>query len=149
MISHARKTAALTVVLISIAACNSAQRDKVDSAAGAAEAVVRTTLSVIDIDMGRHSGPDKKISDKTDEFVPTDTIFASVHMSGTAKGETILGTWTFPDSSVVEQKAEPITQDDSYLAFFVAKPKGLAPGKYTFRLLVDGREVRSKDVTVK
>ena len=149
MMTLARKAAALTVVLISVTACNSPQRDKVDSAAGAAEEAVRTTLSVVDIDMGRHAGPDKKITDKTDEFAPSDTIFASVHMSGTAKGEAITGTWTFPDASVVDQKAEAITQNDAYLAFFVAKPKGLAPGKYTFRLMVDGKEVRSKDVTVK
>lgn len=146
---HTRKVAAFVAVLISVAACSSEQREKADSAAGAAEEAIRTTLSVIDVDMGRHAGPDKKITDKTDTFAPSDTIFASVHMSGTARGEMIVGGWTFPDSSVVEQKADSMTQDDSYLAFFVAKPKGLTPGKYTFRLMVDGREVRSKDVTVK
>ena len=146
---HTRTAVGFVAVLISVAACSPDQRDKMDSAAGAAEATIRTTLSVIDVDMGRHAGPDKKITDKTDTFAPSDTIFASVHMSGTAKGEKIVGSWTFPDSSLVEQNADSITQEDSYLAFFVAKPKGLAPGKYTFRVMVDGREVRSKEVTVK
>lgn len=156
MIMYVRKAAALTVVLISIAACSSQQRDKMDSAAGKVDSVaeaaadaVRTALSVIDVDMGRKAGLDKKITDKTDEFARSDTIFASVHTSGTAKVGAMVATWTFPDSSVVEQKTDTPTEGDAYTAFFIAKPKGLAPGKYTFRVMIDGKEVRSKDVTVK
>jgi hypothetical protein len=156
MIMHARKAAALTAVLISVTACSPAQRDKVDSAAGkvdsfagAAADAARAVLSVIDVDMGRKAGPDKKITDKTDEFARSDTIFASVHTSGTAKVGMMVGTWTFPDSSVVEQKTDTPTEGDAYTTFFITKPRGLAPGKYTFRVMVDGREVRSKDVTVK
>jgi hypothetical protein len=147
---HARRAVGLAAVLFTVVACTPEQREKVDSAAGAAESVGRTVLSVIDVDMGRHAGADKKISDKTDTFAPSDTIFASVHMSGTAKDGAVVGRWTFPDGSVVNQNAEkPTTEDDRYLAFFIAKPGGLAPGKYTFNVLVDGRELRSKDVTVK
>jgi hypothetical protein len=142
------KVTTIAAVLISVAACTSEQRDTVDSAAGTAEDALRTTLSVIDIDMGRHAGSDKKITDKTDDFAPTDTIFASVHMSGTSREGQVVGRWTFPDSSIVEQKADTVTQGDAYLAFFVAKPGGLTKGKYTFRVFVDGQEVRSKDVTV-
>jgi len=156
MIINARKAAALTVVLIGVVACSSEQREKVDSAAGKVDSAagsaadaLRAALSVIDVDMGRKAGADKKITDKTDEFARTDTIFASVHTSGTAKVGMMLGTWTFPDNSVVEQKTDTPTEGDAYTAFFITRPKGLAPGKYTFRVMVDGREVRSKDVTVK
>lgn len=150
MIQLASRAAGLAAVLITVAACSPEQREQIDSAAGAAEGAVRTALSVIDIDMGRHAGADKKITDKTDTFARSDTIFASVHTSGTAKDGDVMGRWTFPDGSVVDQKADGVpTEGDAYLAFFITKPDGLTPGKYTFRVIVDGREVRSKDVTVK
>ncbi len=139
----------MAVVLASTAACSGDQRDTIDSAAGSAMDAARTALAVIDVDMGRSADMEKKITDKTDEFARTDTIFASVHTSGTATDGQLSASWTFPDSSVVDQRAEGSATENAYFAFFITKPEGLPVGKYTFRVMVDGSEVRSKDVTVK
>jgi hypothetical protein len=105
---------------------------------------------VIDVDLGRHIDASKKISDKTDDFMPTDTIYASVHTSGTAISGTVVGRWTFEDGSVVDEKTETVaTRGDVYTAFHIIKPGGFAKGKYTLHVLIDGKEVRTKDVTVK
>ena len=132
-----------------VAGCDRGQRESLDSATGNVGEAVRGTLTVIDVDMGRSVGTDRKIADGTDTFARSDTIYASVHTSGLARQGDIVGRWVFPDSSVVEQQAEDVTTEgDGYLVFFLTKPEGLAPGKYRFEVVVNGREVREKDVTV-
>lgn len=136
--------------LVALAACSEAQRENIDSAAGGIAADVRTELSVLDIDMGKTAGTNNEVGDEMDTFAPTDTIFASVSISGTVREGAITSQWTFPDGSRIDAQARPATTDPGgNLLFFLTKPEGLAPGKYTFRVLVDGNEVRSKDVNVR
>jgi hypothetical protein len=91
-----------------------------------------------------------KSTDKTDDFTPTDTIYASVHTSGTATNGAIVGRWMSQDGTVVDEKTETVsTNGDARTTFFIAKPSGLPKGKYTLHVLIDGKEVRSKDATVK
>ena len=144
-------TSASTIaVLLASAACTKSQRAATDSAAGAITSDARSGLAVLDVDMGRHIDADRKITDKTDDFAPSDTIYASVHTSGTATSGLVVGRWTFQDGSVVDEKTDTVTTNgDARSAFFVVKPSGLQPGKYTLHVLIDGKEVRSKDVTVK
>ena len=147
--SHRALATLTSVMLMAVAACNKEQRASIDSAAGSADSAIRATLSVIDIDMGRHVDADRKITDKTDEFAATDTIYASVHTSGTAQGNAVIGRWTFQDGSVVDEKTDNVTTSgDAYTVFYIAKPTGLAKGKYTLHVIIDGREVRTMDVTV-
>ena len=78
------------------------------------------------------------------------TIYASVHTSGTATNGAVVGRWTFQDGTVVDEKTDTVTTNgDAHTAFFIVKPGGLSRGKYTLHLLIDGKEVRTKDVTVK
>ena len=141
---------ATAVLILAAAACTKSQRATADSAAGAIANTVGTALSVIDVDMGRHIDADRKISDKTDDFLPTDTIYASVHTSGTATNGAVVGRWTFQDGTVVDEKTDTVTTNgDARTAFFIVKPGGLSRGRYTLHLLIDGKEVRTKDVTVK
>jgi hypothetical protein len=125
---------------------------KVDTtpAAGAAPGPVATALSVVDVDMGRHIDAEKKISDKTDDFAPNDTIYASVHTSGTATGVPMIGRWTFENGTVVDERTESLSPTgDAYTEFHIVKPGGWPKGKYTLHVLINGAEVRTKDVTVK
>ena len=142
-----KSLAVLAVALT--AACSADQRDTIDSAAGSAIDVARTELSVLNVDMGKHVDAEKKVTDGTETFAATDTIYASVHMSGTATDGQLAAKWIFPDSSVVDQKADNIADGTQRHVFFITKPGGLPVGKYTFRVIVDGREVRDKDVTVR
>ena len=145
--AHALRASALAAALAITTACNPDQREKVDTAAGTVESVTRGTLAVLKIDMGRHAGPDKKIVDETETFSPKDTIYASVSTTGTAREGSVVSKWMLPDGSEVEQRADGASTAGNLL-FFLTKPEGLAKGKYTFRVLVDGREVRSESVTV-
>lgn len=145
--------ASLVTFIVSLgvlAACNKEQRATADSAAGAVAGEARAALSVIDVDMGRRADAEKKISDKTDDFSANDTIYASVHTSGTANNGSITGRWTFQDGTLVDERSETVTTNgDARTVFFIAKPSGFPKGKYTLHVIIDGKEVRTKDVTVK
>jgi hypothetical protein len=107
-------------------------------------------VTVVDVDLGKAIGADKKITDKTDDFAPKDQIFASVHTNGTAPTTSLTARWTFENGSVVDERSENIAANgDAYTEFHIAKPSGWPKGKYTLHLLLDGKEVRTKDFTVK
>jgi hypothetical protein len=142
--------AATTTVLFGLAGCTKGQRATVDTAAGSVESATRAAFSVIDVDMGRHLAADSTIADKTDDFTASDTVYATVHTSGTATSTTVVGRWTFEDGTVADEKTNTVTTNGpARTVFSLVKPAGLSKGKYTLHVLVDGKEVRSKDITVK
>jgi hypothetical protein len=148
MTPFSRATSFATAFVL-LSACNTEQRAEIDSAAGVAESSARAAIAVINLDMGRRVDAERKIVDEADTFAPSDTIYASVHTSGSAaEGSPVVGRWTFPDGSIVNQNADGAAATMDRLVFFIAKPGGLPAGNYTFQILVDGREVRSKAVRV-
>jgi len=149
---------AVVAVLATVAACTPGQRDTVDTAAGAvatgastAAAATQAVLTIVNVDLGRHLQADKDVSDDTETFAKRDTVYASVLTSGIepeGKKSNIVGRWSFPDGTNVDEKASGVTDGSNRFAFFLTRPKGLVAGKYAFRVLVDDREVRSKEFTV-
>ena len=140
--------------LVAATACKKDEAYTADTAAPAA-ATPRTdsassNFDVGDIDMGRHIGADKKISDKTDDFAPTDTIYASIHTKGGSAVTQLMARWTFQDSTVVAedtQSVQPGVEGDT--EFHIVKAGGWPKGKYTIHVMADGKEVKTKEVTVK
>jgi hypothetical protein len=157
----ARTAVAGALVVVAGTACNREQRSTIDSAAGrAAEVVdsaagktvdaVRAALSVIDIDLGRRVDAQNKVVGEMDTFAPTDSIIASVHTSGTAENGAVTGRWTGPGGAVISEVTNRVTtKGDAYTAFPLVRSGGLTPGVYTLHVVIDGREVRTKDATVK
>ena len=142
--------AAIACTMASMGACRNTQRNSVDSAAGVAGSAAGNTLSLVDVEMGRHVDANRKIVDATDDFAPTDTVYASVHTSGNATAAPVTGRWMFENGTIIDEKTDTVTTNgDAYSAFFIVKPGGLPTGKYTIHILVNGAEVRSKDATVK
>jgi hypothetical protein len=139
------------LIVGALAACGKKDTPAVDSTATAPATVPSpTAFSVMDIDMGRQLDAEKKIADKTDDFAPTDTIYASVHTTGTANNKAIAAKWTFQDGQTVDEHSTSVSPTgDAYTEFHIVKPSGWPKGKYTIHVMIDGAEVRTKDVTVK
>ena len=152
------RTAAVVAALATLAACARDASDTMDSAAGTAEvgastaaAATQAALTVVNVDMGKHLQADQDVSDDTDTFAKGDTVYASVLTSGIepeGNKSNIIGRWTFPDGTNVDEKAQGVKEGSNRLVFFLVRPSGLTAGKYTFRVMVDDREVRSKEFTV-
>lgn len=129
------------------AACAKREQAQVDSAAGS---VAPNNVSVTDIDIGRHIGADKTITDKTDDFARGDTIYAVVSTSGSAPSATLEAKWTFEDGQVVGQQTETIAPSGPAVTeFHISKPGGFPAGKYKVEIMLNGSPSGSKDFTVK
>jgi len=108
-----------------------------------------SAVKVADVDLGHAIGADKKITTKADEFGTRDSVFASIHTTGV--GSTKIGArWTFQDGKVVDERSETVSPSgDAYTEFHIAKPSGWPKGKYTLHVLLNDKEVTTKDFTVK
>jgi len=144
------RIAALSVVaLLALGACGKKADQTATQTSGGAIAPA-TSLQVADVTLGRSVSGDKRIADQTDTFAARDTIFASIHTTGTTQNANVAARWTFQDGQVVSESTETISPTgDAYTEFHVFKPSGWPAGKYTVHVLVNGQEVQTKDFTVK
>jgi len=145
-------TAALTVAFV--AGCG--KKEEQSPPQGASGGVVpagaqpAATFQVADVKVGKKIDTNKQVTDQADTFAPRDTVFASVHTTGTAQNAQVVGRFTFQDGQVVSERTETISPSgDAYTEFHIAKPSGWPVGKYTLHVLVNGQEVQTKEFTVK
>jgi hypothetical protein len=133
-------------LLVGMSACG--KKDQNAAAGGAVEA--NAPVHVADVTIGRAVGADKRVTNQTDTFGTRDTIYASVHTTGTGSGTQLTARWTFQDGQVVDERAETISPTgDAYTEFHISKPTEWPKGKYTLRVLLNGSEVQAKDFTVR
>lgn len=136
--------------MLALGACSKTDETRMaDSPAAAVPMTPENTsmLEVGDIDMGRHIGLDQKITDKTDDFAPNDTIFAAVDTKNAGSGK-LTARWTSEDGRVVNEETKMISPSgDATTAFYIVAPA--TAGKYTLHVLLNDSEVKTKDVTVK
>jgi hypothetical protein len=121
------------------------------TAATPAPAPANTALRVTDVELGRHIGTDKHVSDRTDAFGVRDTIYASVVTDGAAPNATLAARWTYQNGQRVAEKTQAITPTGGTTAteFHIVKPSPWPKGTYTVHVLLNGSEAQTKTFTVK
>ena len=122
-------------------AATTAQQTSTPPASQASPAV-----QVLAVDLGRTIGTDKQVSERLDTFKPNDTIYASVHTSGSAPASKMAVKWTYQDGQVVDQAEQPIMLPEgaSAMEFHLSKPSGLPEGNYKVEISGDGSPVQSR-----
>ena len=109
-----------------------------------------SVVRVTDVSLGRAIGSDKAVTDSTDKFRPTDTIYASVATDGTAQSATLRAKWTFEDGQTVDETSRTIAPSGrERTEFHIAKPDGWPKGKYKLEVSLNGNVVPSRDFEVK
>ena len=107
-------------------------------------------VRVTDVTLGRAIGADKTITDKTDDFRPTDTIYASIATDGAAASTSLRALWTYQDGQVVNDSNRSIVSNNKERTeFHISKPDGLPTGNYQVEVFIDGRSVETKKFEVK
>jgi len=148
---HIRRSSTPILVLTLAAAVLSAACTKssdTPGAAGTSGTVVGGRVS--QIDLGRSLNADKTISDSTESFKPTDTIYASIVTESTAATATVKARWTYQDGQVVNESTQTIAPTgDARTEFHISKPDGWPPGKYTLEVFLNGSSAATKDLEVK
>jgi hypothetical protein len=107
-------------------------------------------VKVTDVTLGRAIGGDKAVTDRTDNFRPNDTIYASIATDGTASTTTLRARWTYQDGQVVDDSTRTIAPNSrERTEFHISKPDGWPAGNYQVEVFVDGRSVETKKFEVK
>ena len=106
-------------------------------------------VRVTDVTLGRAVGGDRSITDQTDTFRPTDTIYASVATEGSAASTTIRARWTYEDGQVVNESTRTIAPNTrAHTDFHISKPDGWPTGTYQLEVFLDDRSVETKKFEV-
>lgn len=106
-------------------------------------------LTVGTIELGRAVGADKRVTDKTEVFKPTDTIYVSVVTQGSAPSATLQARWTYQDGQVVNESSQTIAPTGTAATeFHISKPDGWPAGVYTVEVLLNGSSARKVDFKV-
>ncbi|HEX6644730.1 MAG TPA: hypothetical protein VF037_08630, partial [Gemmatimonadales bacterium] len=91
-------TAAACSLLLAAGACNNDARD---TGAGTGTAAPANNVEVNEVRLGSAIGADKRVTNETDDFRPTETIYASIATSGMAPNSNLVARWTYQDGQVV------------------------------------------------
>jgi hypothetical protein len=105
---------------------------------------------VSDIALGSALRADKRIAAPTQQFAPSDTIFASVASEGVAPRVTLGARWTYEDGQLVSESQETIAPSGPAVTeFHISKPSGWPTGKYRVEILADGRTAGAREFEVR
>lgn len=108
------------------------------------------TVEISSVDLGTAVDADQKVTTPTTEFAPTDTIYAAVSTTGTAPSAVLDAKWTFQDGQTVNESSQTIAPNGAAVtSFHISKPDGWPAGNYKVEISLDGKQVASKDFTVK
>jgi hypothetical protein len=105
----------------------------------AAPAPVVAPFRVSSIELGKAISADKKVTEPSSSFAPSDTIYASVATDGSSPGVTLVARWTYQDGQVVSEETQQIASSGPAVTeFHVAKPDGWPAGSYQLEVLANG-----------
>jgi hypothetical protein len=140
------------VALVAAATLTSACK-KADNATPAADSSAAmepiAMLAVSSVDLGKAIDAERRVVEGTDDFGTRDTIYASVATTGSGSG-TLTADWTFEDGQVVEHSEQSVAASGPAVTeFHIAKSTPWPAGNYKVVIMLDGREVGSKDFEVK
>jgi hypothetical protein len=147
MIMNRIARAALLVAVLALPSCG-----KKDSASTAETGSATSTnaVRVTAVNVGRELGTDKRLSDQTQQFRPTDVIYAVVETQGSGQNADLQARWTYEDGQLVDQASRSIAASgDDVTEFHISKPSGWPKGKYKVEILLNGSSAGSKDFSVK
>jgi len=114
-------------------------------AAPATQDAVRVT----DVDLGLRLGADKRVTDKTDSFSPSETICVSVRTEGTVPSATLKARWTFQDGQVVQESSQTIAPTGTAVTeFHVSNSAGWPKGSYKVEVFLNGSSVETESFKV-
>lgn len=135
--------------LIIAAACGKKDAPAADTTA-MMPAPMPAALAVASVETGKGLNADKTLANNTDDFGVRDTIYATVHTTGTSAGAKLAAKWTFQDGQTVSESSQDVAPTaDANHEFHIQKATAWPKGKYKVEVMLDGASAGSKDFTVK
>jgi hypothetical protein len=146
--NSATRRAALLGLMLVAAGCGRKDSGSTVDTGSRTEAVA--AARVTDVKLGRSLGADKRLTDETQEFRPTDVIYAVVETQGAGSNTTLQARWTYEDGQVVDESSRSISASgEDFTEFHISKPSGWPKGKYNLQILLNGEPTETASFTVK
>ncbi|HEU4829313.1 MAG TPA: hypothetical protein VFT04_08960 [Gemmatimonadales bacterium] len=140
--------AACALTLASVGACGDDTRDTAEGT-GAVATPPASNVSAGEIRLGNAIGADKRVTNESDDFRPTETIYASVATTGVAPNANLVARWTYQDGQVVSTDSITIAPNSAeYTEFHISNPGGFPAGDYKLEVFMNGQSVGTKDFDV-
>ena len=140
--------AGLLALMLIAAGCG--RKDSGSTADTGSRTEVASAVRVSDVKLGRAIGADKRLTEETDDFRPTDVIYAVVETQGSGSPAALQARWTYEDGQVVDESSRNISAaGGDFTEFHISKPSGWPKGKYKVEILLDGQPADSEDFEVK
>ena len=103
-----------------------------------------------DVKLGRSIGADMRLTEESDDFRPTDVVYAVVETQGSGSPAELRARWTYEDGQVVDESSRNISAaGGDFTEFHISKPSGWPKGKYKVEILLNGQPVETEDFEVK
>jgi hypothetical protein len=140
--------AGLLALMLIAAGCG--RKDSGSTADTGSRTEVASAVRVSDVKLGRAIGADKRLTEETDDFRPTDVIYAVVETQGSGSPAALQARWTYEDGQVVDESSQNISAaGGDFTEFHISKPSGWPKGKYKVEILLDGQPADTEDFEVK
>jgi hypothetical protein len=104
-------------------------------------------LRVTAVDLGRSLNSDNSVGVHTTRFKPDQTIYASVHTTGSGSAA-MVARWLYSGRIVSETKKDVSYTREAATEFHIQNPSGFPPGEYTVEIVVNGEKVDAKEFRV-
>ena len=128
-----------------------ADRTATPETAAAAPTPAPAPLRVTSVDVGKHLGSDKHVSDATTTFGVRDTFNVAVLTDGAGSNATLAARLTYNGAQLVKADSQTISPSGGSAAssFTFSKATAWPKGKYRVDVLLNGTAAGSKDFEVK
>jgi hypothetical protein len=107
-------------------------------------------VAVVNVDLGKAIGADKRVAAPTATFGVRDTIYASVSTTGTDAGATLTARWTFADGQLVDSTSVTIAPTGPAVTeFHIMRGSAWPVGQYKVAILLKGVAAGEKAFEIK
>jgi hypothetical protein len=138
------------VLALMLVAAGCGRKDSGSTVDTGSRSETASAVRVSDVKLGRSLGADKQLTDETDNFRPTDVIYAVVQTQGSGSNAELQARWTYEDGQVVDESSRNISAaGGDFTEFHISKPSGWPTGKYKVEILLNGQPVETEDFQVK
>lgn len=110
--------------------------------------------TVSSIELGKHIGPNKRVTDTTSTFGVRDTVYLAVLTENTTAGSNLVAKWTFQTGQTVDSTSQAIAAPDAanpvtVTEFHISKKTAWPAGKYKVEVMLDGASKGVRDFEIK
>lgn len=112
---------------------------------GVAASSGRGRPAIDQVELGRSRAEDGTIADATRSFEASDTIHATVRVTGDTNSGIVRAVWSDAQGTIVHEETRIVTPSrDETVAFEAAQPKGWRGGEHQLDVFLDGRLARTE-----